>query len=98
VQFNLLPNYATLFVATPIDARRTRFTYAFFGYEPECDAQREYYAMLNQAFLVPMHEDYANFPKVQRGIESRANQGFVLNYQEKRIRHFHHVLGELCGS
>ncbi|MGH7820574.1 MAG: aromatic ring-hydroxylating oxygenase subunit alpha, partial [Candidatus Binatia bacterium] len=84
VQFNLLPNYATLFVAVPIDARRTRFTYAFFGYRPKDGEQREYYERLNFAFLVPMNEDFANFPKVQRGIESRANRGFLLNYQEKR--------------
>ncbi len=96
VQFNLLPNYATLFVATPLSAGRCRFTYAFHGYKPQNDEQRAYYQNLSAAFRVPLHEDFENFPKVQRGIQANARAGFVLNYQERRIRHFHHVLGQYC--
>ena len=95
-QFNLLPNYATLFVTTPLGADRCRFLYAFHGYKPKNDEQRTYYRNLSAAFRIPLHEDFDNFPKVQRGIAANAKAGFVLNYQERRIRHFHHVLGEMC--
>ena len=96
VQFNLLPNYATLFVSTPLGPDRCRFFYAFHGYTPKNDAEREYYQNLSAAFRIPLQEDFANFPKVQRGIAANARAGFVFNYQERRIRHFHHVLERYC--
>ena len=42
VQFNLLPNYATLFVTTPLGAQRCKFTYAFHGYTPKNETMRSW--------------------------------------------------------
>jgi hypothetical protein len=85
-------------IAAPLGPERCRFLYAFHGYRPENDEQREYYRNLSAAFRIPLTEDFANFPKVQRGIASNSRAGFVLNYQERRIRHFHHVLGRYCAE
>ena len=45
-----------------------------------------------------LDEDFAYFPRIQRGLDTGAQEGIPLNYQEVRIRHFHQVLSDYIGS
>ncbi len=46
-----------------------------------------------------MDQDLHNLSRVQAGMRSRAFGGLFLGAQERRIRHFHHVLeGYLNGA
>jgi phenylpropionate dioxygenase-like ring-hydroxylating dioxygenase large terminal subunit len=92
VQFNLVPTYATMFAAWPLGLRETRFDYHFLGIGPLDEARRKYYDPIAAAFRVALEEDFANFPRIQRGLDSGVLEGMPLNYQEVRIRHFHRVL------
>ena len=44
-----------------------------------------------------LEEDFANFPRIQRGLDTGALERLPLNYQEVRIRHFHKVLTDFIG-
>ncbi len=39
-----------------------------------------------------MDQDSYNLPRVQKGMNSRAYKGLLINYRERRIRHMHKVL------
>ena len=46
-----------------------------------------------------LDQDLYNLPRIQAGMQSQAFQGLLLSAQERRIRHFHHVLdGYLAGG
>jgi len=98
VQFNLVPSYATMFAAFPLGVRETRFDYQFLGIGPLDEARRKYYDPIAAAFRVALDEDFANFPRIQRGLDTGALTGLPLNFQEVRIRHFHRVLAEHVGA
>ncbi len=36
-----------------------------------------------------MDQDSYNLPRVQKGMNSRAYKGLLINYRERRIRHMH---------
>ncbi len=97
VQFNLVPSYATMFAAWPLGVRETRFEYQFLGIGPLDETGRKYYHPIAAAFRVALEEDFANFPRIQRGLDAGVLEGLPLNYQEVRIRHFHRVLAEQVG-
>ena len=88
----------TMFAAYPLGVRETRFDYQFVGIAPLDEARRKYYDPLAAAFRVALEEDFANFPRIQRGLDTGVLEGIPLNYQEVRIRHFHKVLGEYVGA
>ncbi len=98
VQFNLVPTFATMFAAYPLGPRETRFDYEFLGIGPLDETGRKYYDPIAAAFRVALEEDFANFPRIQRGLDTGAQEGIPLNYQEVRIRHFHQVLSDYIGS
>ncbi len=97
VQFNLVPTYATMFAAYPLGVRETRFDYEFIGIGPLDEIARKYYEPIAAAFRVALEEDFANFPRIQRGLDTGALERLSLNYQEVRIRHFHKVLTDFIG-
>jgi phenylpropionate dioxygenase-like ring-hydroxylating dioxygenase large terminal subunit len=97
VQFNLVPTFATVFAAYPLGVRETRFDYEFLGVGPLDEAARKYYEPIAAAFRVALEEDFANFPRLQRGLDTGALRAMPLNYQEVRIRHFHRVLTRYVG-
>ena len=39
-----------------------------------------------------LDQDSYNLPRVQKGMNSRAYPGLLINYRERRIRHMHKVL------
>lgn len=68
------------------------------GTHPPRPAQREYTANSTSLGEV-MDQDLHNLSRVQAGMRSRAFGGLFLGAQERRIRHFHHVLeGYLNGA
>ena len=44
------------------------------------------------------NQDSFNLPKVQRGLASLRKDITLANYQETKIRHFHHLLGQYVGD
>ena len=44
-----------------------------------------------------MSEDFANMAPMQRSLESPAMRGIPINYQERRIWHFHEQLDRMIG-
>ena len=44
-----------------------------------------------------MSEDFANLAPMQRSLESPAMRGIPINYQERRIWHFHEELDRTIG-
>jgi len=44
-----------------------------------------------------MAEDFANLAPMQRSLESPAMRGIPINYQERRIWHFHEQLDRMIG-
>ena len=44
------------------------------------------------------NQDSFNLPKVQRGLASLRKDITLANYQETKIRHFHHLLGQYIGD
>jgi phenylpropionate dioxygenase-like ring-hydroxylating dioxygenase large terminal subunit len=47
---------------------------------------------------IVLDQDLYNLPRVQAGMRSRAFEALLLNDQELRIRHFHHVLEQYVSS
>ena len=45
-----------------------------------------------------MAEDFENMAPIQRSLESPAFRGVPLNYQERRIWHFHEQLDRMLGT
>jgi nitrite reductase/ring-hydroxylating ferredoxin subunit len=50
------------------------------------------------AFEVVMEEDTKNLEPIQRSIEAAAHGGIPLNYQERRIWHFHATIDQMIGA
>ncbi len=50
------------------------------------------------AFEVVMGEDTMNLEPIQRSVESAAHGGVPLNYQERRIWHFHATIDRMIGA
>ena len=44
-----------------------------------------------------MAEDFSNLAPMQRSLESPAMRGVPINYQERRIWHFHEQLDRMIG-
>jgi phenylpropionate dioxygenase-like ring-hydroxylating dioxygenase large terminal subunit len=49
-------------------------------------------------FDLIMDEDYRNLEPIQRSLEHAAGNGFVLNYQERRIWHLHAWIDRVIGE
>ena len=45
-----------------------------------------------------LDQDSYNLPRVQKGMNSRAYRGLLINYRERRIRHMHKVLDGYLGA
>ena len=44
------------------------------------------------------NQDSFNLPKVQKGLASLRKDITLANYQETKIRHFHHLLSRYVGE
>ena len=41
-----------------------------------------------------LDQDSYNLPRVQKGLNSRAYKGLLINYRERRIRHMHKTIDD----
>jgi len=83
----------------PIDRASTLIEwnhYAPIDFDP-ADGLPEHWAKRMENFDLIMAEDFWNMAPMQRSIESPAMRGVPINYQERRIWHFHEQLDRMIG-
>jgi phenylpropionate dioxygenase-like ring-hydroxylating dioxygenase large terminal subunit len=83
----------------PIDKRTTRIDwthYAPVDFDPD-DGLPPHWEKRMEIFDQIMSEDFANLAPMQRSLESPAMHGIPINYQERRIWHFHEQLDRMIG-
>jgi phenylpropionate dioxygenase-like ring-hydroxylating dioxygenase large terminal subunit len=83
----------------PIDKATTRIVwthYAPIDFDP-ADGLPPHWERRLETFDRIMDEDFANMAPMQRSLESPAFTGVPLNYQERRIWHFHEQLDRMIG-
>jgi phenylpropionate dioxygenase-like ring-hydroxylating dioxygenase large terminal subunit len=105
--YSIFPNLITPIAAYgfpfitfwPIDKRTTRIDwthYAPIEFDP-ADGLPEHWQRRMDTFDLIMSEDFANLAPMQRSLESPAMRGVPINYQERRIWHFHEQLDRMIG-
>jgi phenylpropionate dioxygenase-like ring-hydroxylating dioxygenase large terminal subunit len=83
----------------PIDKRTTQIIwthYAPIDFDP-ADGLPPVWQKRMDTFDQIMAEDFANLAPMQRSLESPAMRGIPINYQERRIWHFHEQLDRMIG-
>ena len=83
----------------PIDKRTTKITwthYAPIDFDPADGLPALWEARMGQFDRI-MGEDFSNMAPMQRSLESPAMRGIPINYQERRIWHFHEQLDRTIG-
>ena len=83
----------------PIDRATTRIDwthYAPVDFEPSEGLPEQWKARLSN-FARIMEEDFWNMAPMQRSLESPAMRGVPINYQERRIWHFHEQIDKMVG-
>lgn len=105
--YSIFPNLITPIAAHgfpfitfwPIDKRTTRIEwnhYAPMDFDPENDLPA-HWEMLLKGFDMIMAEDFWNMAPMQKSLESPAMRGIPINYQERRIWHFHEEIDTVIG-
>ena len=105
--YSMFPNLITPIAAYgfpfitfwPIDKRTTRISwthYAPIDFDP-ADGLTPAWQKRMDTFDQIMAEDFANLAPMQRSLESPAMRGVPINYQERRIWHFHEQLDRMIG-
>ncbi len=82
----------------PEDVDRTRLERLWLG--PVAGVEPERHPAWDKrltAFEVVMEEDTKNLEPIQRSVEAAAHGGVPLNYQERRIWHFHATIDKAVG-
>jgi hypothetical protein len=105
--FSMFPNLITPIAAYgfpfitfwPIDRRTTRIDWTHYApnyVEPDEGMSAAWQKRMD-TFDQIMAEDFANLEPMQRSLESPAMRGMPINYQERRIWHFHEQLDRTIG-
>ena len=84
----------------PLDVRLTRLDLHWFGVDDgqlDTPERQAAWAKRFAGFDIVMDEDYANLAPIQRSLDAAAHGGVPLNYQERRIWHFHATLDKAIG-
>lgn len=83
----------------PIDRRTTRIDWTHYApnYVQSPDGMSASWQKRMDTFDQIMSEDFANLEPMQRSLESPAMRGMPINYQERRIWHFHEQLDRTIG-
>ena len=81
----------------PIDRKTTRFDVAWFVNDWGEGEVPRFWTDFVQIFDVVLKEDTENVAWIQRSMESPACRGIPLNYQERRIYHFHEQIDRVIG-
>lgn len=83
----------------PLDRRTTRIEwnhYAPIDFDPAANLPA-HWEMLLASFDLIMAEDFWNMAPMQKSLESPALRGIPINYQERRIWHFHEQIDAMIG-
>lgn len=105
--YSMFPNLITPIAAYgfpfitfwPIDKATTRIRwnhYAPIDFDP-AEGLPPVWQRRMDTFDLIMSEDFANLAPMQRSLESPAMRGIPINYQERRIWHFHEQLDRMIG-
>jgi hypothetical protein len=105
--YSIFPNLITPLAAYgfpfitfwPLDRRTTRIDwthYAPIDFDPG-DGLPPHWQKRMDGFDQIMAEDFENMAPMQRSLDSPAFRGIPLNYQERRIWHFHEQLDKMIG-
>lgn len=105
--YSVFPNLITPIAANgfpfitfwPIDKRTTRIDwthYAPIDFDP-ADGLPDHWSQRLESFGAIMQEDFWNMAPMQKSLESPALRGVPINYQERRIWHFHEQLDRSIG-
>lgn len=104
--FLIFPNLVTptdvsgfpilLFWPTSVD--RTRFDMVWYGLDWGEGPRPEGWEIKLATWDMLMEEDLRNLAPIQRSVEAAAHRGIPLNYQERRIWHFHAELDRGIGA
>ena len=105
--YSIFPNLITPIAAYgfpfitfwPLDKQTTRIDwthYAPVDFEPSGGLPAHWERRMD-TFDQIMAEDFANLAPMQRSLESGAITGMPINYQERRIWHFHEQLDRMIG-
>lgn len=78
-----------LLVFWPIDIRTTRIELVWIACDWGDGERPAAWDTVLAGFTAVMEEDERNMAPIQRSIEAAAHGGVPLNYQERRIQHFH---------
>lgn len=84
----------------PIDKSTTRIEwthYAPVDFDPNEGLPAHWTARLEN-FARIMQEDFWNMAPMQKSLESPAMKGVPINYQERRIWHFHEQIDQMIGA
>ncbi|MGA0878884.1 MAG: aromatic ring-hydroxylating oxygenase subunit alpha [Ilumatobacteraceae bacterium] len=107
VAYSIFPNLITPIAAHgfpfitfwPLDKGTTRIEwthYAPIDFDPESNLPANW-EMLLAGFDLIMAEDFWNMAPMQKSLESPALKGIPINYQERRIWHFHEQIDTIIG-
>jgi phenylpropionate dioxygenase-like ring-hydroxylating dioxygenase large terminal subunit len=81
----------------PLDRKTTRFDVSWFVADWGEGEVPGYWTEFIKIFDAVLKEDTENVPWIQRSMESPACEGIPLNYQERRIYHFHEQIDRSIG-
>jgi len=81
----------------PMAVDRTWMEWHWFGPDWGSGERPQGWDFKMGAFDILMQEDTANLEPIQRSLQAAAHKGVPLNYQERRIWHFHRYIDELIG-
>jgi phenylpropionate dioxygenase-like ring-hydroxylating dioxygenase large terminal subunit len=104
--WSLFPNFVSpvgshghpVLLFWPLDKRTTKLTWTWFAPKDwEGDEIPAHWRRLDDYFNEIMDEDELNMAPMQRSLESPAMTGVPINYQERRIWHFHEQVDRSIG-
>lgn len=104
--FLIFPNLVTptdvsgfpILVFWPTSVGRTRFDMVWYGLDWGEGDRPEGWEIKLATWDMLMEEDLRNLEPIQRSVEAAAHRGIPLNYQERRIWHFHAELDRGIGA
>jgi phenylpropionate dioxygenase-like ring-hydroxylating dioxygenase large terminal subunit len=88
----------------PIDRRTTRLDWVYYAPLPDGvdvydqDELPEHWQLRRKQYNQIMAEDEMNMAPMQESMESPALRGIPINYQERRIWHFHEQIDRIVGA
>lgn len=104
--FHIFPNLVTptdasgfpLLVFWPLAVNRTRFDVVWYGLSWGEQPRPAGWEVKLAAWDMLLEEDLRNLEPIERSVEAAAHRGVPLNYQERRIWHFHAELDRRLGA